>query len=63
MVVHSKLCQLMHYAIQMDEPVFNYDLERMKEALEAPSYKLPPNLSFEEFMEWMKKHESNIRTV
>jgi hypothetical protein len=35
----------------------------MKEALEAPVYELPPNLSFEEFIEWMRKHEINIRTI
>lgn len=33
---------------------FNFDLERMKEALAAPSHIMPSNLTFKEFQEWMK---------
>ena len=32
---------------------FNFDLDKMKKALESPSYKLPENLSFEEFDQWI----------
>jgi len=32
---------------------FNFDLERMKKALESPSYSVPENLSFEEFDQWI----------
>lgn len=38
-----------------DNQPFNFDLERMQEALEAPSYVLPDNLSFSEFQEWIKQ--------
>lgn len=32
---------------------FNFDLERMKEAVESGYYKPPKNQNFEEFTEWM----------
>lgn len=36
---------------------FNFDLDKMKKALESPSYKLPENLSFEEFDQWIHQIE------
>ena len=36
------------------EPQFNYDLERMKEAVESPTIKMPDNIkSAEELNEWL----------
>ena len=33
---------------------FNFDLKRMQNAIESPIHRLPDNLSFKEFQEWMK---------
>ena len=63
MIVYIKLCQLVRCAIQMADQEFNFDLDRMKEALEAHSYTMPPNLSFEQFKEWIRTHESNTRSL
>jgi hypothetical protein len=43
----------------MDRENFNFDLDRMKEAIESPSHTMPSNLSFEEFQEWIKNHTEN----
>lgn len=40
-----------------DSKPFNFDLERMKQAVEAPVYRLPDNLSFKAFQEWMTQKE------
>lgn len=37
---------------------FNFDLKRMRQAVEAPVYRLPDNLSFKGFQEWMKQKET-----
>jgi hypothetical protein len=42
---------------------FNFDLERMKIAVEAPIYYPPSGLSFEEFREWVKKINNNVETI
>jgi len=36
--------------------LFNFDLERMQKAISAPTYRMPDNLSFKEFQEWMKNN-------
>lgn len=36
---------------------FNYDLERMQQALKAETHKLPDNLDFKDFQQWMKQNE------
>ena len=36
--------------------VFNFDLERMQKAISAPTYRMPDNLSFKEFQEWMENN-------
>jgi hypothetical protein len=36
------------------DKLFNFDLDKMKKALAAPSHAMPSNLSFKEFQEWMK---------
>lgn len=36
------------------EKLFNFDMDRMKKALTAPSHTMPSNLTFKEFQEWMK---------
>lgn len=33
---------------------FNFDLKRMQQAVEAPAHKMPDNLSFDKFKEWIK---------
>lgn len=33
--------------------MFNFDLKRMQQAVEAPAYMVPNNLDFKEFQEWM----------
>lgn len=38
-----------------DSKPFNFDLERMKKAVEAPTHRMPNNLTFNEFQKWMKK--------
>lgn len=38
----------------MDEPEFNFDLERMKEALKGPFITLPSGMKREELREWLK---------
>lgn len=37
-----------------DSKPFNFDLERMKQAIAAPTHTMPSNLAFKEFQEWMK---------
>jgi len=37
---------------------FNFDLDRMKNAVESPSHRAPTNLSTEEFIEWMKSKQT-----
>jgi len=39
---------------------FNFDLERMKKAVEAPMHRVPTNLSTKEFIEWMKRKKHRI---
>ncbi len=34
---------------------FTYDLDRMKKAVQAPSHKMPDNLGFEEFIQWVNQ--------
>lgn len=36
---------------------FNFNLQKMKEVVEAPSYELPKNLTFTEFESWMQIHQ------
>jgi hypothetical protein len=44
-----------------DSKPFNFDLERMKKALAAPSHTMPSNLTFKDFQEWMhNSHPKNI---
>lgn len=38
-----------------DTKPFNFDLKRMKQAVEAPAHTMPSHLTFKEFQEWMKK--------
>ncbi len=38
----------------MEHDEFNFDLERMKKAVESPSVELPEGLTFEEFEEFLK---------
>lgn len=33
---------------------FNFDLVRMQKAVDATAHRVPPNLSTEEFIKWMK---------
>lgn len=32
---------------------FNFDLVKLQQAIEAPAYRVPDNLSFKAFQEWM----------
>ena len=36
---------------------FNFNLPRMKEAVEAPSHTLPKGLTFIEFENWIQNHQ------
>jgi len=40
-----------------DSKPFNFDLERMKQAIEAPTRRVPNNLDFKGFEEWMKSRK------
>ncbi len=39
----------------LDDYYFNFDLERMKEALESPTVELPEGLTFEEKRDFAKQ--------
>jgi hypothetical protein len=43
-----------------DSKPFNFDLKRMQQAVEAPAYMVPANLSFKEFQEWMKQKMKKV---
>lgn len=36
------------------EKQFNYDLERLKQYLDCPSYYMPSGMTFQEFQLWMQ---------
>ena len=36
---------------------FNFNLQRMKKAVEAPSYVLPKDLTFAGFESWIQNHQ------
>lgn len=40
---------------EFTEPVFDYDLERMKQAVEAPRITVPKFSTNEEFLNWIEK--------
>ena len=42
-----------------DCPGFNFDIERMEEALKGPFYTMPEGLSVEEMREWFKEFANN----
>lgn len=33
---------------------YNFDLEKIEQAINCKSYAMPKNLTFDEFIEWMK---------
>lgn len=39
---------------------FNFDLDRMKHAVESPSYSLPSNLTPDEIIQWMYNITENV---
>lgn len=43
-----------------EEPVFNFDLERMKAAIESGVVSFPRGLSPKERKEWIRKHLSSL---
>lgn len=44
-------------AILDAEPEINFDLERMKRAVEGPFRTMPKGLTREEFLEWMRNYK------
>lgn len=44
-----------------EECQFNFDLERMKKAVEGPSIELPKGLNREELREYLKKRAEEIK--
>lgn len=44
-----------------EECQFNFDLDRMKKAVEGPSIELPKGLSREELKEYLKKRAKEVK--
>ena len=44
--------------VNTSETTFNYDLEQMKRAVEAPVYRVPLGLNRDELKEWMKSNKT-----